>query len=104
MLFKLAQQLAKVVTIKIVLKINVLLAPDVIVRLTPLKFIKLPVLAENCVVLFILTDWKLLGKFWYVVADIVLAVSPFVKLVGPFTVPPVKFEPVVPVKLTPKFG
>ena len=32
------------------------------------------------------------------VADIVFAVKPLVKLVGPFTVPPVKLEPVVPVK------
>ena len=86
------------------LKTNVLVAADVIVMLIPLKFIKLPVLAENWVVLSILTDWKLLGKFWYVVADIVFAVNPFVKFVAPFTVPPVKFEPVVPVKFTPKFG
>ena len=33
-----------------------------------------------------------------------LAVNPPVKLVAPDTVPPVKLEPVVPVKLTPKFG
>ncbi len=32
----------------------------------------------------------LIGKFWYVVADIVLALNPFVKLVDPDTVPPVK--------------
>ena len=30
-----------------------------------------------------------LGKFWYVVADIVVALNPLVKLVGPYTGPPV---------------
>ena len=44
------------------------------------------------------------GKFWYVVADIVFAVNPFVKLVAPVTVPPVKELPVLPVKFTPKLG
>jgi hypothetical protein len=37
------------------LKTKVFVAAEVIVILIPLKFIKLPVLAENCVVLFILT-------------------------------------------------
>jgi hypothetical protein len=40
----------------------------------------------------------LTGKFWYVVADIVLAVKPFVNVVEPVTVPPVK---VVPDDVTP---
>mgnify|MGYP007090467288 CR=1 FL=1 len=33
------------------------------------------------------------GKFKYVVAEIVFALSPFVKLVAPLTVPPVKVPP-----------
>ena len=36
------------------------------------------------------------GKFWYVAADIVFAVNPFVNVVGPVTVPPLsgKYRPV----------
>ena len=49
------------------------------------------------------------GKFKYVVADIVVAVKPLVKVVPPVTVPPLKGRkspdtPVDPVKLIPKFG
>ena len=37
------------------------------------------------------------GKFWYVVAEIVLALKPPVKMVAPLTVPPVNGEDVLPV-------
>ena len=55
--------------------------------------LKLPVigLVEYKVVPDVAIEPK--GKFRYVVAEIVLAVNPFVKVVGPDTVPPVKLPP-----------
>ena len=47
-------------------------------------FVKVNVLLEY-VAPVVLTS---VGKFWYVVADIVFAVKPFVKFVDPVTVPP----------------
>ena len=60
-------------------------------KVPPVLFVYVNVLLEYVAPVTLIS----VGKFWYVVAEIVFAVKPPVKLVAPVTVPPVNVELVV---------